>query len=413
MSDLTVSIRSGRTTYYLGRNPEGKDSYIVKGRASTDAVFVWRVKKDPSSNRYFFVNDGGLGKKWRLPDYREASFQEELRLVLPHQPDYDPLTSLSASHNPNSGAVSEDGFARRVESAHGGGGDGSIAVDHPIQSVISAYQDDEWAAAEASHNRAAQLRAAEERRSQELVAEREMLRRAKQQDPQQYQQGVEGRRVREHTREGNSTPTPLVTPTSSSITPVHQQGGSDQYGRVNSAPATRQRSPPQHRPVSPREEDEMAMVERDHANQVLREAERLLLASERGMSTATPSQSYATTPGISSSSGGGGGGGGEDSRYVAHQVASLTQVIDGLQRMLEHERQTNARLTRELQERDRIIMERNLADAEAEEDDTRFKMRMLEALSSKKRESERDRSLAEEQRARNEYALQQDLIHRR
>jgi hypothetical protein len=405
MSDLTISIRSGRTTYYLGRNPEGRDSYIVKGRASTDAVFVWRVKKDPTSNRHFFVNDGGLGKKWRLPDYREASFQEELRLVLPHQPDYDPLTSLSVSHNPNdSGAVSEDGFARRVESAHGGGGDSSAVMDS-IQGVPSGYHDEEWAAAEASHNRAVQLRVAEERRSQELVAEREMLRRAKQ-DPHL----LEGRRAREQTREGTNTPTPLVTPTSSSINPIYQQQETgDQYGRVNSVPVTRQRSPPQHRLVSPRGEDEMARVERDHASQLLREAERLLLASERGLSTTTTNQSYAT-PRLSSSSV---GGGGEDSRYVAHQVASLTQVIDGLQRMLEHERQTNARLTRELQERDRIIMERNLADAEAEEDDTRFKMRMLEALSSKKRESDRDRTLADEQRARSEYALQQDLIHRR
>jgi hypothetical protein len=387
MSELTVSLRSGRTSYYLGRNPEGRDSYIVKGRASTDAVYVWRVKKDPSSNRYFFVNDGGLGKKWRLPDYREASFQEELRLVLPHQPDFA-FTSHPTSQPATSGVVSEDGFARRVESGYGSA---------PAGGAVPTYDDEEWAAAEASHHRSAQLRAAEESRSEELAAEREMLRRARQDREAPRPQSGESRRG----SAGVEGHTPTVSPTTSSIR--HRTESDARSTRVSGA----QRPAPQH-PVSPRGEDEMAVVERDHASQLLKEAERLLLASEKGlsasMSSSHPMTSSPTSPAPA---------GDDGSRYVAHQVASLTQVIDGLQRMLEHERQTNARLTRELQERDRIIMERNLADAEAEEDDTRFKMRMLEALSAKKRESERDKALWDEQRAREEYALQQDLVHRR
>lgn len=401
MSDLSETIQSGRTSYYLGRNPEGRDSYVVKGRASTEGPYTWRVKLDRTTGRYFFVNDAGLGKRWRLPDYRDEEFQEQLRTVLPHQLG---ITPTLPSTPPSAPSPSNIGHADPEETN----------ILETSQGWMPSYDDAEWAAAEASHRRAAQLRQAEERRAAELESEQLELQEARsraQRVPSSVNRvpssGFATTRV-ESTLERDQHP--LVGRSGTGASRHYSLDDSYTVSETSKrAPSKKQ--PPA--PVSPRQEDEVARLEREHASHVLREAERLLLASEANLSGSRGgAAATGTSRQLAQYSPSSGGEGGADVRYVAHQVASLTQVIDGLQRMLEHEREINARLTRELQERDRAIMERNLADAEAEEDDTRFKMRMLEALAAKKREADRSRSLAEEQTARRELALQQDLVRR-
>jgi hypothetical protein len=66
----------------------------------------------------------------------------------------------------------------------------------------------------------------------------------------------------------------------------------------------------------------------------------------------------------------------------------LTAVIETLQKLLEHERERNERLQRQLDERDRVAMEHLLAEAEREQREIMMRVRMVEAIAAHRKEDE-------------------------
>ena len=65
---VAMSVWAGATLYL--RVVDGhRELYVPQGLSlEKHAHSCWKVKRDPLSNRTFFVNVAGLGKKWRLPD---------------------------------------------------------------------------------------------------------------------------------------------------------------------------------------------------------------------------------------------------------------------------------------------------------------------------------------------------------
>jgi hypothetical protein len=70
------------------------------------------------------------------------------------------------------------------------------------------------------------------------------------------------------------------------------------------------------------------------------------------------------------------------------ETQRLTAVIETLQKLLEHERERNEKLQRQLDERDRVAMEHMLADAEREQREIMMRVRMVEAISAYRKEDE-------------------------
>ena len=87
------------------------------------------------------------------------------------------------------------------------------------------------------------------------------------------------------------------------------------------------------------------------------------------------------------------------------ETQRLTAVIETLQKLLEHERERNERLQRQLDERDRVAMEHVLADAEREQREIMMRVRMVEAIAAYRKEDE----LAVDDKARDETETAEDV----
>eukprot|EP00744_Colponema_vietnamica_P019002 GILI01026860.1.p1 GENE.GILI01026860.1~~GILI01026860.1.p1 ORF type:complete len:267 (+),score=65.43 GILI01026860.1:46-801(+) len=89
---------------------------------------------------------------------------------------------------------------------------------------------------------------------------------------------------------------------------------------------------------------------------------------------------------------------------------ALTAVVHSLQSMLEGERASKSQLQQQLAERDRVLLERKAADAEAEEDDLRLKVRMLESLAARRREDARLQEFAEDAKYNRDAIIRQKIF---
>ncbi|EKF37994.1 hypothetical protein MOQ_001792 [Trypanosoma cruzi marinkellei] len=65
--ELPRNIFCGSTTFCLTRVGD-RAYYVPRGYSLEDKLHCWRVKADPETGRIFFVNCGGLGRRWTLPD---------------------------------------------------------------------------------------------------------------------------------------------------------------------------------------------------------------------------------------------------------------------------------------------------------------------------------------------------------
>ena len=79
----------------------------------------------------------------------------------------------------------------------------------------------------------------------------------------------------------------------------------------------------------------------------------------------------------------------------------LTSVIQTLQKMLDHEREVNAKLQQQLEEKEQLALEQLAIDAEREQREIAMRIRMLEAIAAHRREVE---LLAEEKKQQDQYA---------
>lgn len=62
-----MSLWAG-ATLYLRVQDSGREVYVPQGLTLQHQHACWKLKRDPVSAKAFYVNMGGLGKKWRLPD---------------------------------------------------------------------------------------------------------------------------------------------------------------------------------------------------------------------------------------------------------------------------------------------------------------------------------------------------------
>ncbi|EAN91246.1 hypothetical protein TcCL_NonESM05293 [Trypanosoma cruzi] len=65
--ELPGNIIRGSTTFCLTRVGD-RAYYVPRGCTLEDKLHCWRVKADHETGRIFFVNCGGLGPRWTLPD---------------------------------------------------------------------------------------------------------------------------------------------------------------------------------------------------------------------------------------------------------------------------------------------------------------------------------------------------------
>lgn len=86
---------------------------------------------------------------------------------------------------------------------------------------------------------------------------------------------------------------------------------------------------------------------------------------------------------------------------AAVDTQHLTSVIQTLQKMLDHEREVNAKLQQQLEEKEQLALEQLAIDAEREQREIAMRIRMLEAIAAHRREVE---LLAEEKKQQEQYA---------
>ena len=393
------TIFSGQTLYNRTVDEKGREHYVPRGYTLADAAYCWRLKQDPASGKYFFVNAGGMGKKWKLPDLADPSFQQELRKHLSsssHQPvqpqrqrdgAYDPLVF----HSP----VVVAGPGPRITEPP------SVTVGNAIvveRNDVFDYNDAEWRMEEARRLHRERMKLLDDDLRQQTAAEKRAM------------------------ESMAAQPLPPLS------IPVHEDPGA--LYTASAAPLEvmmelqHQREAQAQREQSIRQaeaqlqiEREMLQEQRQRDKQVIEALEQQQLESIRSSAhhRTTPSQDLGQfqRPAASLPT----GRASHSDSLRGHPVARttspsdksetqrLTAVIETLQKLLEHERERNERLQRQLDERDRVAMEHVLADAEREQREIMMRVRMVEAIAAYRKEDE----LAVDDKARDETETAEDV----
>lgn len=122
-----MALRAGETLYFRVVDAN-REFWIVDGYTMNDHDMCWKVKRDRVSGRFFFVNLGVHGKKWRLPDIHDPRFGDES--IFPRSSSSHGKRSRSTHNHPHDAATATAAAAVTATplSAHGYPGS-SIGVD--------------------------------------------------------------------------------------------------------------------------------------------------------------------------------------------------------------------------------------------------------------------------------------------
>lgn len=502
MSNTT--LWSGRTQYTREWDSKGREVFVPHGFTLGDAPYCWRVKQDPTSLKYFFVNAAGYGKRWRLPDLHDVSYAAELKQKM----QQSVLTAASSRNmsviaGPSSSSASIGGadgtFDSMVTSSpvlyvappHGGSSSGSrpsAVPQHPLGAmhhVSSAggghpsdpafvYDDDEWRALENERRRVEELRRRDDAIRLEQEAEAQLMSQV-----QRAPRVAPLRVVTDAPAVTSGSQTPPPPPLSAAGTSEADAQHSDER-----APTERPRKPaatlhsishktPYDEYVDYTEQSRHAAVQAElmrrrhdteerqrtlqnelealeHEEQLLRlqaqrdtvhmqrveQAQVELLRQQQQEAAEQQSRAYHSNANVVDSRGNmysatpqhhfqqpsssqfipdpyrlhstphpygahhpdehrGTPSQSQDSSQVPH----LLTVIKTLEKLLEHERQTNEKLTKQVEEKDRLALEQMAYEAEREQREIAMRIRMLEAIAAHRREQQ---LLAEEAAAKAE-----------
>ena len=346
-------ITSGRTKYIVVGGSSGKEVWGPKGvDVSVDGLYCWKSKLDSKSGKIFYVNVAGFGKKWKLPDISDALYQQQLRLFSESQEKREvrrqrSMDFISPIAQPPS--VSPVHVAQPVVVPTPP--EEEIPMSYKVQPESVFLYDDAVFALEEQRS-VARGRQLEMDTFMKVNLEKERLM-------------ISEGQLRH--KEGQPIALSLQSPFSSGFsTPV---------------PA-----PLQHVKVDTtllHHNDVVRLIRQEHDAMkqhtvgLLEALEQRHNSSPQLPSPSPPRRSAEPEQQLS-----------VRQRDDATTIAHLSSVIATLQAMLDEERGQNLRLQRMVEERERILLERNLADAEQEQRELSMKLRMTEAIAAYRKEQE-------------------------
>lgn len=217
-----MSVRVGRTEYLRLIVDGRKEVFVAQPYTLEDPLYCWRVKEDRSTGRKFFVNVGGLGKKWSLPDIQSSAFRDEVRQLdgahshrrrdsstpsrldsersAPRHHTYGPPSASHSTpylHKNGASSSSPSSFERMTYSSPSvvvvrppppptAASSSALLPAQPASSVAVTlgtdgsttafvYDDDDWRALDEARKRTEMLRAQEQHMQQTMQEERELM----------------------------------------------------------------------------------------------------------------------------------------------------------------------------------------------------------------------------------------------
>jgi predicted DNA binding CopG/RHH family protein len=464
-----TTLWSGRTCYVKYQDIKERDIFVPQGYDVEDtSPYAWRLKQDHASGKFFFVNLGGLSKRWRLPDIHDDSFMQEL-LQWSHDHKVDPalqrqiasdvsrLTSRMSSQPPG-GSSSTPTRTMSVQGASpvlfvaspspyfppasrlGGGG---TPPQQQQQVNAFVYDDAEWKAVDERHRRAKAMQDKDDAMRTEREREMEDMHRGV---------GPAGRSYDDpRTRRGDDAAQhhvanhPNRTPYDEFVDygdTGRQSAVQYELARRGAERDERQRALREELAALEAEERLLTLETQREERQIRSMEEQQLDALRRGTSARAADRSSddavvygaaraaavhdaeTTTPSARRE-------GGPQAPYrpalerrtalspsahdspphaattkirdpydanssdllqpdaasTSSQVRHLSSVIETLQKMLDHERDRNAKLQQQLDDKERIALEQLAAEAEREQREIAMRIRMLEAIAAHRRET--------------------------
>lgn len=435
-----MALWSGATQYL--RVPDVKREMWYPAECSpSDEIFVWKVKHDLETGRYFFVNLAGFGKRWRLPDIYDIATQEELRVFVasktgsaaslrlpaPKLPTptvtsggrrgntnlpgmggaagspADPYASISPVTAPDAEAPrssrkskKEEKFGRDFDDDSRApyqrqGQDLDLSAAIPQDMLINYDSPDEWSNLTPVSSAKQSQAAAQAESGRKRQMEQENLLMQKRTPPSAYLPIPKP-------SEGDAQLLAEYRELEAEVAAVTQQKEIDARLRAVSEHRTAIIFDEQQKRLDEkyrRDLAEIEAVEQDHAARIRRESEHIASHSPtreeelRGSSAfgairddpaffqyggamrspsprAGNSASLAVIPTVSH----------QDSFQGIDGAATVSLALS----QVEHERKTNERLMRELDEKERLLTEHRIADIEREQQQLALRMRLLDAL---------------------------------
>ena len=434
-----MSLWSGATQYVRVPNTR-KEMWMPIDFAVDMELYVWKVKHDPESGRYFFVNLAGFGKRWRLPDIYDTTSQAELKRYV-QETGKGRLANLPA-RGPRAGSggrsgrstqsnaklpqiadsagvvevqpppqVKSSAIEERIKSMSKGAQPQYSGGDEVPQDLAFGYGDgDDWKGMTVTpgKNSGPRESAGDTARRSKIEEEKQLM---SQPRPMQQQFG------------NSPSPAPLQagarTPPSGTgmldmgvdveafkelqaqeafVDALYQEKHYESQVREASMQRSAIIFDQQMQQLDERyrhDLEDIDTIEKAHSSKIRMESEgRTYSPSPHndgqqhpqggGLNAASPLANYPTPRIMPSSPLEGLVTSSADSVAAAHQQQTVSLALS----QVEHERKTNERLMKELDEKDRLLTEYRLSDADREQSMLQLRMQLLDALVANRRKLE-------------------------